>query len=966
MQYPDLWIKNLKIRKRHQMHYLIIYFFLCIITVVCVGSALIKPADAMSESDGCSYQIICTDSSADHFHTSSCYGWVCTDAAHIHDTSPEYEAVPGSMFGAATHFHIFADEISIHSHTHGNIATNFLYYKSRDDYDSTINDFGIRCNNLCGMTSVNYIRDYAGILNDSTLQTKLVLGNGSKFRYNSIDRKYMIYSESGIRNNAKPSWIRNDCFTGNKDNVPIVIEGLTPYIDIRAELEKLSVLSQKIASKEDTGGLQINLYEEDMNKTVLIDCAQANEKYIYGSLDVSDDNRYSLIKRKNISISGIGPESNKVLFLNINVGDRSCVDFADKQWAMTGNSQFQELPLDEGGIRIVYNFIKITESGPVPYDGKINLRNQIHGTILAPDAEVVNGSNINGNIIADKFSQLGGETHRADVQVEDTEDDDEDWPLLSDETLDVTVKKGWSNTGTHENVNIVLYCTTNMNTDLSMLTDAQKVLYNAESEAIQPVQILNEESGWSYTWSGLPVKDSSGNVLYYFVKETPVSGYNAEYHGNAVSLVSGTVDITNIKLVDISVNKKWSFYDDNGDIIDDTSHGNISCIQFELYRSVTHTTDSTLPQDAEKAGGPYSINDPEWKCEITGLPQSENGQELYYYAKEINVPEGYTAVYTTDHEAGTILIENQRNKPSMISVKVIKKWNNASGVTLHPESVTVALMRKLGADGEYENIREPVTVTDEYTFSDLIKHDSSNTSYYYKIEELNVPEGYEVSYTQNDGIMADLLTDGDVHVINITNTQKTGQLKVSKTWKNDPEGIDSVTVELYRSSSALGVQQTPDTDNTVQTTYSVSQPAGGVPDVSLSPAQPGNIPDFSQAELVSTITLDASSGWSTDFSSLPLCDENGNQFIYYIREKYITGTGAHNYEIYDYSDICGITLSADNGGCLSVSNILKKSVIMPSTGSSGVGIIQASGSVIMILTAGLYIFLIKRDKRKNN
>lgn len=60
---------------------------------------------------------------------------------------------------------------------------------------------------------------------------------------------------------------------------------------------------------------------------------------------------------------------------------------------------------------------------------------------------------------------------------------------------------------------------------------------------------------------------------------------------------------------------------------------------------------------------------------------------------------------------------------------------------------------------------DPVTLGNSnkwsHTWNDLISKSGSGEDYYYTVEEVEAPSGYQVSYTNNDGIQ-----EGDITVTN--------------------------------------------------------------------------------------------------------------------------------------------------------------------------------------------------------
>lgn len=166
---------------------------------------------------------------------------------------------------------------------------------------------------------------------------------------------------------------------------------------------------------------------------------------------------------------------------------------------------------------------------------------------------------------------------------------------------------------------------------------------------------------------------------------------------------------------------------------------------------------------------------------------------------------------STEESAGTITAEGMTitigndKAGSTVSLSVEKVWSGDTGYeNLRPESITVQLKRSTSADtsSPEDGFLEAVTLNADnnwkYTWpkQDRLQSDGV-TPYYYFVEEISVPSGYTVGYTNNDG-----LTEGGK--ITITNTCITKDYAVQKVW--DTKGISgviiptSITVKLQSSS----------------------------------------------------------------------------------------------------------------------------------------------------------------------
>jgi len=154
-----------------------------------------------------------------------------------------------------------------------------------------------------------------------------------------------------------------------------------------------------------------------------------------------------------------------------------------------------------------------------------------------------------------------------------------------------------------------------------------------------------------------------------------------------------------------------------------------------------------------------------------------------------------------------------------VNISGTKTWKNDKE-NQRPDSITVQLL----ANG----IEKTTTQAKEsngwnYSFNDLPKYDSSGNEITYKVREINVPEGYKVTYNGN----------------NITNTYGgTVDISGTKTWNGVGNNIpSSITVQLLAN---------------------------------------GAVKDSKQ--------VTATNGWKYSFNDLPKYDSSGNEITYKVRE----------------------------------------------------------------------------------
>ncbi len=195
-------------------------------------------------------------------------------------------------------------------------------------------------------------------------------------------------------------------------------------------------------------------------------------------------------------------------------------------------------------------------------------------------------------------------------------------------------------------------------------------------------------------------------------------------------------------------------------------------------------------------------SDVEWTYRYKNLPvEDENGNKYYYRIQEKDVPDGYelSPTYSENVENGvckddTTLSMSVTNTLKTTSHKVTKTWEMPEGTTVDlPDSIRVTLQQKADGETTWSDFKT-VTITPdngkwEYTFEDLPAEGMS----YRAFEESLSGWDAEHDWSSDDSTA-------------ITNTYKTGGLRVEKNWEGDSENNrpEKITVKLYRKVVAGG------------------------------------------------------------------------------------------------------------------------------------------------------------------
>ena len=283
----------------------------------------------------------------------------------------------------------------------------------------------------------------------------------------------------------------------------------------------------------------------------------------------------------------------------------------------------------------------------------------------------------------------------------------------------------------------------------------------AQGEAVE----LNEDNGWSYTWTGL-IKQSNGSYHNYSVQEvnTP-AGYNASATNTAKGEETITLTNTHVPaVVSKTVTKVWN---DNKDQ-DGKRPDSISVV---------------LKADgAEKATVELNAAN-NWSYTWENLPEKAAGKVINYTVDEVEVPAGY------DKTVNGLTITNSYT-PETTKVEGSKTWdddNNRDNV--RPKSIIINLWA-----GDEKIDSKTVTEADgwKWSFTNLPKYRNHGTEIVYSISEEKV-----------DGYVA------TVNGFNVTNTHTPATVTINgeKTW-DDADNQDgkrpaSITIHLMKGDEVV-------------------------------------------------------------------------------------------------------------------------------------------------------------------
>ncbi|MFA1818863.1 Cna B-type domain-containing protein [Virgibacillus oceani] len=398
-----------------------------------------------------------------------------------------------------------------------------------------------------------------------------------------------------------------------------------------------------------------------------------------------------------------------------------------------------------------------------------------------------------GNEVSYTIEELAVNGYESEVETD--EDDPYNFNLTNThepEKIDITGTKVWDDAD---------------NQDGNRPSSIKVQLEANDEQHGEPITLQGPD--WSYTWTELDVY-ANGEPVEYTIAELGVpEGYEVNVNNDDQE----NIVITNSyepETTEIAINKVW----DDADNQDGVRPNNVTVNLLGNEEVV-----STTVLDEEN----------EWQHTFIDLPVYENGNEINYRVTENTVIDYQPTIEFTGTEEEPAYTITNSYTPEETSVTVTKSWDDDSDRDGNrPETIEVQLL----ADGE--DYGDPVTL-DQSDWShtwDELDANANGEPIEYTVEEVNVPEGYEVSVDDTD--------HGNIIITNSYEPETT-ERTVRKAW-DDAENQD-------------GVRPTNVEVNLV-----------------------GN------GEVVSTTVLGDENDWQHTFSNLPV-NENGEEINYRVTEN---------------------------------------------------------------------------------
>ncbi|KGB49996.1 hypothetical protein LH61_07235, partial [Leuconostoc mesenteroides P45] len=292
-----------------------------------------------------------------------------------------------NALGIASLFSIFAQNAKLGADVNGNIAVQNLIDSNRD--------FGTRSNNY--NTTANDVSYIQNIINKQTLNDRAFRANDSvAILGESIKVNKTSAGQTEINGGRVSTLTDSNTYqdaSGNK------------YIDFDAYFKTLQGKATTYNKENQTANV-ITDYADMNNQSIDVSGVDQTQKFIYVEIDYS-----KLAGPQDITIKGLSSSLNgpTVIFNVKNMPSQDAwiltkINYVyDNGAAVSQNSENHNM-----SNHVVWNFGS--------YQNSINITSgRLLGSILAPEATVNVGVNVDGNIVGANVTNTG-ETHRWDVQ----------------------------------------------------------------------------------------------------------------------------------------------------------------------------------------------------------------------------------------------------------------------------------------------------------------------------------------------------------------------------------------------------------------------------------------------------------------------------------------------------------------------------------------------------------------------
>ncbi|MBP3309850.1 MAG: Cna B-type domain-containing protein, partial [Ruminococcus sp.] len=429
--------------------------------------------------------------------------------------------------GLANNFHLFAfDSVNIGAHCNGNFATPKVNIGANWG-TSQLSTSGGEITVITGEFTGDVNTHTNILLVPETYEVKITTGNGN----DEVEKGNPINNGDNVTINGKKA-----TFNAFPSYVYYVSND---FIDFAKEQQNYISLSDELRDP-DIWNIKSPIGKDNMLKGAAQLTGKYNDKKEF-QVDISDDEKLGPCVLNINAKEMVGDAGTFGGLLINNIGDQPLVINVDlagyngdfnQSFATKFTKNGSDISNSEDNVHkgssVLWNYYDSSNTTDGTFSGTITIGSALMGSVLAPKASIIAGSNIDGTIIADKI-ETRAETHRGD--------------FLSPSGL--TVQKEWSdgnNQHLTDSVEVQLYNADVIDADIFRFDDSEYAATIGLTEVGEPIK-LSAENGWRHNWGELP------NKGFYYVKETSIDGYAVSSYSNGTGAKgTGVITLSNTPL----------------------------------------------------------------------------------------------------------------------------------------------------------------------------------------------------------------------------------------------------------------------------------------------------------------------------------------------------------------------------------------------------------------------------------
>ncbi|PRT63135.1 hypothetical protein C6A33_05435 [Streptococcus anginosus] len=349
------------------------------------------------------------------------------------------------------------------------------------------------------------------------------------------------------------------------------------------------------------------------------------------------------------------------------------------------------------------------------------------------------------------------------------------------ETVDIKATKNWDDANNQDGKRP-------SSITINLLADGEKV----DSKEVKAAA----DGTWSAEFKA-KAKYKNGNEIKYTVTEEKVTEYETKIED--FNIINKYIP----KAIEYKVTKVWKDANNQDGKRPDS-------VTVQLYKSVNGSEPTAVAGQTLTLTAAGATDANTWVASFTNLPQFENGQEIAYSIREVNVPEGYKEsvtgqVVTNTHEPETIVISGKKvwedannqdgKRTATVKVQILKGKEIVDEIETSEEKGWAFESKPLPKYENGQEIKYEVKETTKIEGYTTINPKEPSADGKYTITNKRTPEKVNLmgQKTWNDANNQDNIRPTEIKVRLLADGKDTGKVATASEatgWKYSFEGLD--------------------------------------------------------------------------------------------------------------------------------------------------------------------------------